>query len=162
MADPAVAAARPQVCGTRTTGVPVSAGSGPARRSGISTLRAGRFATRRRLARIKSLAIPPAWTDVWICPSPLGHIQATGRDEKGRKQYRYHPRWRIGSRETKYDRMIAFGRGPAANPQADGARPVAARAAQVQSARRRGPAARAFADPRGQRRVCPEQPLVTA
>src|SRR4051795_12758455 len=46
------------------------------------------------LKRIKGLAIPPAWTDVWICPSPLGHIQATGRDEKGRKQYRYPPRWR--------------------------------------------------------------------
>ena len=46
------------------------------------------------LARIRSLAIPPAWTDVWICPDPNGHIQATGRDAKGRKQYRYHPRWR--------------------------------------------------------------------
>src|SRR5690349_3515106 len=45
------------------------------------------------LQRIKSLAIPPAWTDVWICPDPLGHIQATGRDARGRKQYRYHPRW---------------------------------------------------------------------
>src|SRR5262245_50519859 len=44
--------------------------------------------------RIRSLAIPPAWTDVWICPDPLGHLQATGRDARGRKQYRYHPRWR--------------------------------------------------------------------
>lgn len=61
------------------------------------------------LARIKSLAIPPAWTDVWICPSPRGHIQATGRDAKGRKQYRYHPRWREVRDETKYTRMIAFG-----------------------------------------------------
>src|SRR5687768_14018018 len=44
--------------------------------------------------RIRKLAIPPAWTDVWICPDPRGHIQATGRDARGRKQYRYHPRWR--------------------------------------------------------------------
>jgi DNA topoisomerase I len=62
------------------------------------------------LARIRSLAIPPAWEDVWICPSPLGHIQATGRDEKGRKQYRYHPRWREVRDGAKYDRMMAFGR----------------------------------------------------
>src|SRR3954470_7343643 len=62
------------------------------------------------LKRIKGLAIPPAWTDVWICPSPLGHIQATGRDEKGRKQYRYHPRWRTVRDESKYGRMEAFGR----------------------------------------------------
>lgn len=61
------------------------------------------------LARIKALAIPPAWTDVWICPSPRGHLQATGRDAKGRKQYRYHARWRAVRDETKYDRMIAFG-----------------------------------------------------
>ena len=60
------------------------------------------------LARIKSLAIPPAWTDVWVCPRPNGHIQATGRDEKGRKQYRYHPRWHEVRDETKYARMIAF------------------------------------------------------
>jgi DNA topoisomerase I len=60
------------------------------------------------LARIKSLAIPPAWKDVWICPRPNGHIQATGRDEKGRKQYRYHPRWHEVRDETKYTRMIAF------------------------------------------------------
>src|SRR3954454_21339773 len=62
------------------------------------------------LQRIKSLAIPPAWTDVWICASPNGHIQATGRDAKGRKQYRYHPRWREVRDETKYEHMIAFGR----------------------------------------------------
>lgn len=62
------------------------------------------------LRRIKPLAIPPAWTDVWIAPSPDGHIQATGRDERGRKQYRYHPRWRIVRDETKYHRMMAFGK----------------------------------------------------
>ena len=61
------------------------------------------------LRRIKALAIPPAWTDVWICPRPDGHVQATGRDARGRKQYRYHPRWRAVRDATKYDRMIAFG-----------------------------------------------------
>jgi DNA topoisomerase-1 len=62
------------------------------------------------LARIKALAIPPAWTDVWICPSPRGHLQATGRDARGRKQYRYHARWRAVRDEAKYERMLAFGR----------------------------------------------------
>ncbi len=62
------------------------------------------------LARIKSLAIPPAWRDVWICPIAHGHLQATGIDAKGRKQYRYHPRWRAVRDETKYDRMRLFGR----------------------------------------------------
>ena len=60
------------------------------------------------LARIKALAIPPAWTEVWICPRADGHLQATGRDAKGRKQYRYHPRWRTVRDESKYDRMMAF------------------------------------------------------
>jgi DNA topoisomerase I len=60
------------------------------------------------LARIKALAIPPAWTEVWICPDPNGHLQATGRDVRGRKQYRYHRRWREIRDETKYGRMIAF------------------------------------------------------
>jgi DNA topoisomerase-1 len=60
------------------------------------------------LSRIRSLAIPPAWTDVWICPQANGHLQATGRDDRGRKQYRYHPRWRAVRDETKYDRLIAF------------------------------------------------------
>ena len=60
------------------------------------------------IRRIKSLAIPPAWTDVWICPDPRGHLQATGRDARGRKQYRYHPRWREVRDTVKYDRMLAF------------------------------------------------------
>lgn len=64
----------------------------------------------RELARIKALVIPPAWTEVWICPSPRGHIQATGRDARGRKQYRYHPRWRAVRDETKYGRLGAFGK----------------------------------------------------
>jgi DNA topoisomerase I len=63
----------------------------------------------RVLHRIKILAIPPAWTEVWICPHPHGHLQATGRDIKGRKQYRYHPHWRAVRDATKYDRLIAFG-----------------------------------------------------
>jgi DNA topoisomerase I len=60
------------------------------------------------ITRLNKLAIPPAWTNVWICPDTRGHIQATGRDAKGRKQYRYHPRWRESRDETKYDRMLAF------------------------------------------------------
>jgi DNA topoisomerase-1 len=62
------------------------------------------------LARIKALAIPPAWTAVWICPWANGHIQATGRDAKGRKQYRYHAKWRSERDSTKYERMSTFGR----------------------------------------------------
>jgi DNA topoisomerase I len=60
------------------------------------------------LKRIKSLAIPPAWTDVWICPWADGHIQATGRDAKGRKQYRYHARFREVRESTKYEHVVAF------------------------------------------------------
>lgn len=60
------------------------------------------------LKRIARLVIPPAWTDVWICPDPRGHLQATGRDARGRKQYRYHPAWRETRDETKYERMPAF------------------------------------------------------
>jgi DNA topoisomerase I len=62
------------------------------------------------LRRIKSLVIPPAWQNVWISPFADGHLQATGRDAKDRKQYRYHPRWREVRDQTKYDRMLAFGR----------------------------------------------------
>ena len=62
------------------------------------------------LRRIRSLAIPPAWTAVWICPYPNGHIQAIGRDKRGRKQYRYHPRWREVRDESKYGKMLVFGR----------------------------------------------------
>ena len=62
------------------------------------------------LARIKALAIPPAWTNVWISTNSDGHLQATGRDDRGRKQYRYHPQWRETRDETKYGRMLEFGR----------------------------------------------------
>jgi DNA topoisomerase-1 len=89
-------------------------------RPGITRRRAGRgFSYRdpdgRRITdraerrRIRAIAVPPAWTDVWICPDPLGHIQATGRDARGRKQYRYHADWRATRDEAKYERMIAFG-----------------------------------------------------
>jgi DNA topoisomerase-1 len=61
------------------------------------------------IKRINALAIPPAYTNVWICPDSRGHLQATGRDARGRKQYRYHPHWRETRDATKYERMLAFG-----------------------------------------------------
>ena len=64
----------------------------------------------KALERIRTLAIPPAWTDVWICPRATGHIQATGRDVKGRKQYRYHPDWSAHAAETKFERLPDFAR----------------------------------------------------
>ena len=60
------------------------------------------------LERIRKLVIPPRWTNVWICPNPSGHLQVTARDARGRKQYRYHPRYRAVRDETKFGRMIAF------------------------------------------------------
>src|SRR5262245_47362803 len=85
------------------------------RRPGIQRLRKGKSfayelpngrALRDAIAlkRIKSLVIPPAWKGVWICADPQGHIQAVGRDDRGRKQYRYHPRWREVRDETKFNR----------------------------------------------------------
>jgi DNA topoisomerase-1 len=69
-----------------------------------------RVSDARTLERIRALAIPPAYTDVWICPDAHGHIQATGRDARGRKQYRYHQGWRAHQDDAKYHRMAAFGR----------------------------------------------------
>jgi DNA topoisomerase I len=63
----------------------------------------------RERRRLSALVIPPAWTDVWICPDPDGHLQVTGRDDRGRKQYRYHPRWRELQDHSKFSRMIVFG-----------------------------------------------------
>ena len=88
---------------------------------GISRRRAGkgfsyrdthgdRIADTPTLARIRALVIPPAWDEVWICPDANGHIQATGRDARGRKQYSYHPRWRTHCDQAKYERMAEFGR----------------------------------------------------
>jgi DNA topoisomerase-1 len=65
---------------------------------------------RHTLKRINSLVIPPAWAEVWICPLDHGHLQATGRDERGRKQYLYHPRWQEVRDQTKYDRLMDFAR----------------------------------------------------
>lgn len=90
-------------------------------RPGISRRRAGRgFGYRRpdgtpvhdatTLGRIRALAIPPAWTDVWICLDPVGHLQVTGRDARGRKQYRYHARWRAGRDDAKFEGLIDFAR----------------------------------------------------
>jgi DNA topoisomerase-1 len=74
------------------------------------------------LERIRKLAIPPAWTNVWICKLANGHLQATGRDARGRKQYRYHPRWRESRDEAKYGRLLAFGVAlPAIRQQVDSA-----------------------------------------
>jgi DNA topoisomerase-1 len=88
-------------------------------RPGISRRRSGRgfsyrdadggtIRDRETLARIRALAIPPAWTDVWICPWPNGHIQASGRDARGRKQYRYHADWHQRRGTDKFDRMLDF------------------------------------------------------
>ncbi len=90
-------------------------------RPGIARRRAGRGFSYRdadgrlvrdpeTLDRIRRLAVPPAWTDVWICPSPNGHLQATGRDARGRKQYRYHARWRARRDDAKFERLIDFAR----------------------------------------------------
>ena len=70
----------------------------------------GLITEREVLARIRKLAIPPAWTDVWICSDPLGHIQATGRDAKARKQYRYHPQFREIRDSAKFDHILDFAR----------------------------------------------------
>jgi DNA topoisomerase IB len=69
-----------------------------------------RLTDEETIARIRSLAIPPAWEDVWICPFPMGHIQATGIDARGRKQYRYHDKWRERRDQQKFDEMIGFAR----------------------------------------------------
>jgi DNA topoisomerase-1 len=79
---------------------------------GFAYVRPGgrQVADRRTLDRIRSLAIPPAWTDVWISAEPDGHIQATGRDQRGRKQYRYHPRWSESRDKVKYAGLADFAR----------------------------------------------------
>ncbi len=87
---------------------------------------AARFARPAELKRIRALAVPPAWTDVWICRDGRGHIQATGRDARGRKQYRYHASWHACRGETKFDRMSAFAAalpGIRARTEADLAKP---------------------------------------
>src|SRR5436190_2813102 len=79
-----------------------------------------RLTDEETLARIRELAIPPAWEDVWICPFPMGHRQATGIDARGRKQYRYHDRWRERRDQEKFDEMVGFARAlPAMRRQVD-------------------------------------------
>lgn len=110
MADP-----QPRRRAAREAGLRWSTDAQP----GITRRRAGRgwsyrdaegrpVGDRDTLSRIRSLAIPPAWTDVWICPDGNGHLQATGRDARGRKQHRYHPAYRTRREHAKYDRMLAF------------------------------------------------------
>ncbi|MBV8950647.1 MAG: DNA topoisomerase IB [Actinobacteria bacterium] len=129
---PSVTPSHPVVCSSRRLGiahgvtiavvdetVPPNLTYCSGEEAGISRRRAGRaFAYSFRgkkvtdaatLARIKRLAVPPAWTDVWIAPHADCHIQATGRDAKGRKQYRYHPAWTAWRDEVKYDGLIDFG-----------------------------------------------------
>ncbi len=127
----AVAHQRRKSCRRKPTSVPITDPVGSARAAGLRYVNDTKPGIRRKRAgkgfsytapdgtlihdtetrrRIRSLAIPPAWTEVWICPIATGHIQATGRDAKGRKQYRYHPLWRDVRDETKYTRTIAFGK----------------------------------------------------
>src|SRR5438552_17365277 len=72
-------------------------------------LSGARITDRETLDRIRQLVIPPAWRDVWICPDPDGHIQAIGVDAAGRRQYRYHDRWRARRDRAKFEHMIEFG-----------------------------------------------------
>jgi DNA topoisomerase IB len=120
--------ARRNRSGKRRAAQPVTSGAGTRElryssdiEPGISRRRVGRgFAyrdpagrvirDREVLSRIRSLAIPPAYRDVWICTDPAGHLQATGRDARGRKQYRYHPQWRLHRDTEKYRRLLRFGR----------------------------------------------------
>ena len=108
--DPEAAAAAAEAAGLRyvTDSMP-----------GITRRRAGKASPtairkgvieRKELARLRRLAIPPAWTAVWICPHPRGHLQATGRDARGRKQYRYHDEWRQIRDAHKFDRILVFAR----------------------------------------------------
>lgn len=84
--------------------------SGPPAKPQYTAPDGKRITDKPTLARIASLAIPPAWTQVWISPHPRGHIQATGRDARGRKQYRYHDQWRAHRDSAKFAQMAAFGR----------------------------------------------------
>ena len=99
---------RPQGCTTSTTESRDFRASRVARRSSTATSRGRTIRDVRTLDRIRSLVIPPAWTQVWICARADGHLQATGRDARGRKQHRYHPRWTAARDCTKFDQMIEF------------------------------------------------------
>ena len=117
MPAPAIAAKKSPLRAARRAGLVHVSDDAP----GIRRVRSGKgFAYRRprggsvrdakTLERIRKLAIPPAYTDVWICADPRGHLQATGRDARGRKQYRYHPDWNAVRGAGKFDRVVAFGK----------------------------------------------------
>ncbi len=114
------------------------------------------------LERIRSLVIPPAWKDVWICADPRGHLQATGRDARGRKQHRYHPQVAGGSGRNQVSPADWLRPRPARRPPPHGRGPAAARAAERKGTCRGRPAAREDAHPRRQRRVRPPEPIVRA
>ena len=109
------------------------------------------------LQRMKALAVPPAYTDVWISPNANGHLQATGRDARARKQYRYHKRFREVRDEAKYHRLVAFGRVLPGIRRAVDRDLRRAGSFAPQGARRRRLAAQTRRDSRRQRRVCAEQ-----
>ena len=114
------------------------------------------------LERIRALAVPPAWTDVWISADPCSHVQATGRDARGRKQYRYHPGFRQHQEEAKFELLVPFGHAlPALRRRVD--RDLRrARAAQGPRGRGHRRAAGADAGPGRERGVRPRQRLVRA
>ena len=120
-----------------------------------------RVRDRATLARIRGLVLPPAWTNVWIAADPLAHLQATGRDARGRKQYRYHAKFREVREATKFDRLPEFA---AALPAIRRAlkRDLTRRRCRAHGARDGGAAPRADTDPRRQRRVRARQQVATA
>ncbi len=128
-------------------------GSGTGARSGTRARTARAVRDLPTLRRIRSLAIPPAWTQVWICPVAHGHIQAVGRDARGRKQYRYHARWRAVRDEAKFDRVLQFGRALPAIRERVREGPGALGAAPREGSGGRRPSARDDAHPRRQRGV---------
>ena len=115
---------------------------------------------RGELKRIRALAIPPAWTDVWICPSPLGHIQAMGHDARKRKQYRYHARWRAVRDETKFGQLVAFGKMLPTIRRRVRADLARARPAPREGDRGRRPIAGSHDDAHRQRGVRAHQPIL--
>ena len=132
----------------------------PASRQGLQLPRGRRRARSTDeavLTRIRALAIPPAYVDVWICAHPRGHLQATGRDARRRKQYRYHADWRVLRDRGKFGRLLAFGAGVAAAAPARAHRPGTTRPAARESAGAGGAPAGRDADPHRQRSLCARQ-----
>ena len=105
----------------------------------------------QELARDRLARIPPAWTDVWIAADPASHIQATGRDQKGRKQYRYHPEWTACRDEAKFSTLAAFGQNLPRLRRAGRLRPAEKKACARTRRGQRRPASRRHDDPHRQR-----------